>query len=172
MTNPTQPSPRIFNIAYWNPDARVIDATKLQVETYLRKLGKIHFKEVQAPDDPSLLPCDLLVVTSTYVPAEEFPKWLKGQESRIVRQGNIWVPALFVSDVDFDVLREIWREIQGTNWYFDIVSPDHLASLPVRVANLMRIHDHLHELDRYGKELSSLQQQVHEVEEALLRKQP
>lgn len=167
MTNSQTNQPRTFNVAYWNPDTRVVDATKLQVETYLRKLGNIKFKEVKAPDDPALLPCDLLVVTSTYVPEHEFANWLKGQERRMVKQGNIWIPALFVADIEFDILREIWSEIQSTNWYFDIVSSSHLSSLPVRVANLMRIHDHLHELYRYGQELSSLQKQVEEVEERL-----
>ena len=167
MAPTTKPEDRVFHIAWWNPDPRVVYSTKLQIERLIKKLGTIEFKEVKAPDDPRLLPCDLLIVATPYVPEEEFPQWLSAQEKRMQREGNIWIPALFVADVEFDVLRDNWRKVQGTNWYFDIVSPSHLSSLPVRVANLLRIHDHLQELHRYGEEVDSLQKRVQEVERLL-----
>ena len=53
------------------------------------------------------------------------------------------------------------------NWYFDVIDPDHLDSLPMRVANLLRIHDHLHELSRYEKSLADLQADVRQMQQKL-----
>ena len=55
------------------------------------------------------------------------------------------------------------------NWYFDIVASDQLDSLPIRVANLLRIHDHLHELHRYSAALSSLTAQTEALKQELLQ---
>ena len=59
------------------------------------------------------------------------------------------------------------EEIWASNWYFDIIHPDHLTSLPVRIANLLRIHDHLAELHRYEAELGRMQQNIRMIEAEL-----
>ena len=51
----------------------------------------------------------------------------------------------------------------GMNWYFDILSMEHIDSMPIRVANLLRIHDHLHELERYQNTLATLNHRVDQL---------
>jgi hypothetical protein len=62
---------------------------------------------------------------------------------------------------------EVLEQTLNSNWYFDLLHPDHLSSLPVRVANLLRMHDHLHELLRYEKELKRMQADIGRIEAEL-----
>jgi hypothetical protein len=45
-----------------------------------------------------------------------------------------------------------------------IVEPDHVSSLPVRVANFLRLHDHLHEVRRMTEASEVLTKRVQEME--------
>jgi hypothetical protein len=105
-------------------------------------------------------PRDLVIVAAQRVGAAEFPVWFDGLRKRVMAQGGIWIPALVLADVPFKVLTEILPAAVADNWYFDILVPAHIASLPIRVANLLRIHDHLHELKRYSAALEDITTKV------------
>jgi hypothetical protein len=141
-------------------NSKVIDHKKMLLEERLKTLGTITVQGIKSLDDPKFKPCDLVIIDANLIPQEDFPQWLSGLGSRIVMQGAIWVPALIISDISFKSLREIMLVATGMNWYFDILSMDHVDSLPIRVANLLRIHDHLHELERYQKTLTELTERV------------
>ena len=67
---------------------------------------------------------------------------------------------------NLDLAIDIFEHIQS-NWYYDFINPSHLGSLSIRIANLIKIHDHLHELSRYEKELTSLQKQTDQLQQVL-----
>ena len=164
----TPPKPlfpsRSLKLCYWNAEARVVDSERMSLEQHLSRLGDVSVSPVASLDSPELSGADLLIVAAQMVPADKFAGWLGGLRRRIQQQGRVWTPALILADVPFDVLSEIWPEVTNDNWYFDIMSPVHMASLPIRVANLLRIHDHLHELKRYASAVDDITAKVRILE--------
>lgn len=158
---------RSFRLRYWHADPRVVDAERARLEQSLAKVGDVRVDTLRSLDDPGLHPCDLLVVAAQAIPRDGFAKWLGGFKERFHRQGGIWVPVLIVADVPFEGLREILPDAARANWYFDIMAPEHVASLPIRVANLLRIHDHLHEMKRYATALDDINAKVEALETEL-----
>lgn len=158
---------RNLRIKYWNHDPKVVDNHRMVLEVHLKKLGDLHIQNVDALDDSKLLPCDLLVIGAHLIEEVHFATWLKGVRKRLIGSGAIWAPALIVSDISFEGLREILPEAVADNWYFDIIAPRHLSSLPIRVANLLRIHDHLHEIKRYSEAIDDINQKVAHLEQKL-----
>jgi hypothetical protein len=71
---------------------------------------------------------------------------------------------LIVAELPVNEARLLMEHAIKSNWYFDVVRPEHLDSLPVRVANLLRIHDHFHELRRNSETLDRLQDRVNMLE--------
>lgn len=159
--------PRTLRIVYWPADARVVDQDRARLEQGLRQLGSLQIETLKSLDELAARPADLLVVAAQTVPAEQFSKWLRSFKDRIKGSGGIWTPALILANLPFPVLNEVMPEAVQDNWYFDILAPEHMASMPIRVANLLRIHDHLHELQRYGSTLDSLSGKVQKLEEEL-----
>jgi len=157
-------SGRPLKIAHWNPDPRYVSISHIELEKELGLLAELTISPVKTIDSLADEGFDLLVVSAQHVPESEFSKWLLGLKSRIEVQGNIWVPALIVADVGVKFLREVLAPAIASNWYFDILAKDHISSLPVRVANLVRIHDHLRELRRYAAMIDTLNQRVDQLE--------
>jgi hypothetical protein len=155
---------RSLRVCYWNAEAKIVDAGKAELERHLKRLGDVKVEVIKALDAPEAAQADLLVVAAQKLAAQDFPVWLQGFRKRIQAKGSIWTPALILADVSFDVLSEILVEVTAENWYFDVVAPAHLSSLPIRVANLLRIHDHLHELKRYSAALDDINTKVKMLE--------
>lgn len=151
-------------LCYWNAESRTIDKDLMAIEHHIKRLGDVTITRVGRLDQDGVFPCDLLVVGAQSMSGEKFAPWLEGLRRRILAQGTIWTPALIIADLSFDTLSERLMEAVRDNWYFDVVSPKHLSSLPIRVANLLRIHDHLHELTRYAKAIEDIQSQVRVLE--------
>ncbi len=163
------PSPALFanrslRVCYWNAEAKVLDAEKAELERHLKRLGDVRVEVIKALEAPEGSQADLLIVSAQKLSDKDFPAWLQGFRRRIQAKGSIWTPALILADVSFDVLSEILVEVTADNWYFDVVAPKHLASLPIRVANLLRIHDHLHEMKRYSAALDDITTKVKMLE--------
>ncbi len=163
----TQPTPAQKIIASWDLDPRRSDTTKLNIEHFLKLLPGATWKKVKGLEDPSFLPCDLAVVYAWHLTEIELKAWLENFEKRWKKQGAIWIPALIISPLNAGDLLGSMEEIWASNWYFDIVHPDHFSSLPVRVANLLRIEDHLRELERYEAELTRMQASIASIEQSL-----
>lgn len=143
---------------------------KIQFEEKLKKIADIELVELNALDDKNFHPCDLLVLTANLIPDDHFKEWLDRLRKNMRSQAKIWTPALILSDIEFSVLNEIFKTASQENWYFDIVTTEHYHSLPIRVANLLRIHDHMHELRRYSETLAKLQIRVDDLEEELKKR--
>lgn len=159
---------RSLKICYWNAETRVVDSDRMNLERHLARLGDVKVTPITSLDDAKgkadLVGTDLLIVAAQMVPEDKFASWLGGFRKRIEGLGLVWTPALILADIPFEVLSEIWPEVTKENWYFDILAPAHVASVPIRVANLLRIHDHLHELKRYAEALDDINNKVRGLE--------
>lgn len=160
---------RRLRVCVWNPTPAMAGASILAVEQQLKNLGSVQLVQLKSLDDPEFHPCDLLVLTANFIEEENFSTWLKGVETRLQKQAGIKVPAMIYSRVEQGVQRELLQWAIATNWYFDIVDPDHLHSLPIRIANFLRLHDHLHEISRMQKTMEDLTERVHSLEQALYK---
>ncbi|MGE0173896.1 MAG: hypothetical protein AB7T49_13960 [Oligoflexales bacterium] len=153
---------------YWNSEKKFFGINKALLEKHLKSVGRqLLLKEISTLEEMSLSPCDILIVASDHVPHDKFAGWLTSIQNKIIKNNGIWVPAIFVSSCSFENLLELLKTVYQSNFYFDVVASEHLDSLPIRVANLLRIHDHLHELQRYEKQYNTLQADVKKLEEKL-----
>ena len=159
---------RRLRLCYWNADARHLDASKLALEERLALLGEFTIDRLANLTDLGATPADLLVIAAPVLEGEPLMAWLERTADSLRRQAGIYVPALILADLDFQALRGLLEKARGMNWYFDIIAPGSLDSLPLRVANLLRIHDHLHEVARYDRVVGELTHRV----EALVKKLP
>jgi hypothetical protein len=146
-----------LEIRYWNVESRILDREVAALEHQLKRLGDVRVVPISSLEDQSFSSSDLLIVAAQKIPEEDFVKWVSSLTTRIESLGKIWVPALILSDVPFETLDELLMTAARQNWYFDILSPSHMSSLPIRVANLVRIHDHLRELFRYESVLEKVE---------------
>lgn len=155
---------RHLRVNYWNSEPRILAPSKAALEQSLKQLGTVDLSEIKTLDEAEAKPCDLLIIPADHIPQEHFVDWLKGLRLRIKQQRQIWTPALIMADVEFSDLNDLLEDAIQANWYFDVMHRDHLDSLPIRVANLLRMHDHLHELKRYRQELDALDRKVADLE--------
>lgn len=153
-------SKKTRRVCYWDSEKMFVNTSKAAFEEQLKNIGSFTFDQLNRLDDPKLLPCDLLVIPSFTLDEQETFRWLKGLHTRIKSQNGIWIPAIIITDAKIEDWSALIQWATELNWYFDIIHPDHFHSLPTRVANLLRIHDHLHELLRYDKTLQELDEKV------------
>lgn len=159
---------RTIRLCYLVREDKFINADRLLLEEKLRDIVDLEVRQVTSLQDPELLPCDLLVVYLGPAERSFFSQWLPKFQHQLEKQAEILIPVLFVSPNAGNIdLGEIFASAVATNWYFDLVSLHELDTLPVRVANLLRIHDHLHELKRYGELLTEMKNSVSRLEARL-----
>lgn len=158
---------RTLQMVYWAVDSRVLSPTLAKLEKSLQQLGPINLITPKTFDEVSDLNLDLSVISALTLPQSSFVQWLKALKAKVRQQEKIWTPAIIIADLPFDTLKTVMIEAIQENWYFDIVSTDQLSSLPMRVANLIRIHDHLLELKRYDEAISNLNSRVLQLEASL-----
>ena len=155
---------RKLRICYYEADKILLNREKINLEFHLKQLPTFTRVELQSLDSPAFHPCDLLVISALHLPEEDFDSWIKSLYANIAKQGIISSPAVILAEVSFAAMTRIIDWAIDINWYFDVVTPEHMSSLAIRITNLLRIHDHLHELTRYAAELASLQKRVDDVE--------
>lgn len=158
---------RRLHVCYWDSESRFSSAEKMQLEQGLRRLADLDFAEIKTLNDPKFSKADLLIIAAQHVQDEQFSKWLEKLVQNMHHPSSIWVPALIVSPIGFDEASDALRKYLHKNWYFDTVRPDHFDSIPIRIANLVRIHDHLKELRRYDEQLKNLAMQMDQLEQRL-----
>lgn len=154
-------------LCYWDTEKRRFDSFKANFERHIKFLPEVTIYPLKSLEDPAFSPCDLLIIYAAHIDEAELPRWIDGVKKRIQAQGKIWTPSLILSAAGFAELSEWLHEYAASNWYFDIIHPDQWSSLPIRIANLLRIHDHLHELYRYQDQLTSLQERISTIEQEL-----
>ena len=110
---------------------------------------------------------DLLIIEAMDLKIENPLEWMEKQQNKILRNNGIPIPTLVINPSHYlDIAIDIFEHITS-NWYYDFIHPDQLNSITIRIANLLKIHDHLHELNRYEKELTTMQSDVDQLKETL-----
>ena len=140
--------------------SKQVNASSVKVEAQLRELLAPHFHVAQGVAQIPAEGCDLAVIKATHLPEANFWSWLNNLEAQLGRGRVVALPALILSQFSFSAQSFLWRQVARKNWYFDIISQDSLDSIPLRMANLVRIHDHLYEILRYQKTLNELDSQL------------
>ena len=159
---------RSLVIGYRDEEEKFFNAAKGRFEHVIGTIGEVELIKVASLESPELKTCDLLLTTADHVPSESFSEWLQTFSKRVKQNELIWIPSLIFADLGIDHQRELLAQAAGSNWYFDIISIDHLDSLPIRMANLIRIHDHLKELFRYDQQFQELNEKVKNLEDGLV----
>jgi hypothetical protein len=155
---------RRMRVCSWEASPGFISSATAALDQQLRQLIQVELVKLKALDDQAALPCDLLIISAEGIDEEHFEAWIRSISSRIPRAHSIPVPAIIFGIVPAHIQRELLRWAVDGNWYFDIVEPDHVSSLPVRVANFLRLHDHLHEVRRMTEASEVLTKRVQEME--------
>ena len=153
-----------MRVCSWNATPGFISAASAALDQQLRQLVQVEMVPLKSLDDQAASPCDLLIISAEGMDEEKFPIWVKSISARIPRAHGIPAPALIFGVVGATVQRELLRWAVEGNWYFDIVDPDHVMSLPVRAANFLRVHDHLHEVRRMSETTQALDQKVRDMQ--------
>lgn len=156
-----------MRVCSWNATPGFISAASAALDQQLRQLVQVEMVSLKSLDDSAASPCDLLIISAEGMDEEQFPIWVKSLSARIPRTHGIPAPALIFGVVGATVQRELLRWAVEGNWYFDIVDPEHVTSLPVRAANFLRIHDHLHEVRRMSETSRALDLKVQEMQTQL-----
>ena len=155
---------RTLEIAYWDGQKKYFSAAKGHFQGLLKGIGDVKLTPISSLEDPIVQSSDLVLTTADHVDEADFPQWLEGLSQRFQKNHLIWVPAIILAELPVDLLKDLIHKTVSSNWYFDIVSPNSLDSLPLRMANLIRIHDHLKELNHYDLELNSLSARLAKLE--------
>lgn len=161
-------SNRNLQIDYWNSESRYIAAGVLDLEEKLTLLGKCHIQPVETLEKLGAGRADLFVIACPLTDSQTFPTWLSNIEKKLFYAKKIKTPTLIFADFSFETLNKVFELTLTSNWYCDLVNPKHIESLPIRIANLIRIHDHLKELEVYEKQISKLEADVSNMEKRLL----
>ena len=165
------PTVRKRRICYINSDTKTFEASIAFFEKRLTNITNLEISQYSSLEfAKNSGPCDLLIFNSTHLSDLDFAQWFSKILPKIPAQHNIPAPTVFVSTLDFQSLEKIWENAYKNNWYFDIVHPDHMESLPIRIATLLRIHDHLHEVRRYEEDLTKMKQRMLFLEQRLEKK--
>jgi hypothetical protein len=146
---------RRMRVCIWNATPGFISAASAALDQQIRELVQVEMIPLKHLDEPAGTPCDLLIISAEGLDEDHFSSWIQSVGARVPKAQGIPVPSIVFAAVPAPIQREMLRWAVDGNWYFDIVDPDHVASLPVRVANFLRLHDHLHEIRRMG-DLSKL----------------
>lgn len=145
-------------LTYWEQNSLTWDAIKGQVEQQLSLIFPCETKKVKTLTDEGFWPCDLIV---TYTGSmNSVVSTLKTIERQLKVSGKIWPACLVIGHYPEDQAPELIDLTLSSNWNFDVLSPEHLESLPPRIGNLIRIQDHLQELRGYDKQLQDLEAEV------------
>lgn len=153
-----------MRVCHWNATPGFLSAASAAIENQLKLLMKLDLVEVRSLDDPNLKPADVLFISAEGLEDEQYPAWLKGISNRIPKAHGIPTPTVIFGNISPAVQSELLRWAVEGNWYFDIVDPGHASSLTVRVANFLRIHDHLHEIRRMTLASKALEHKVADME--------
>ncbi len=160
---------RKYNIGFWNYIKSSTSSASIAIEENLKSLPSIEVTEIDGLIASQLKGIDLIVVDAIELDIEDPLAWIEKLFSKIIYNNGIPIPCLIINKAhNLDLAIDIFEHIQ-LNWYYDFTHPSHLGSLSIRIANLIKIHDHLHELSRYEKELTSLQKQTDQLQQSLTK---
>lgn len=158
---------RQLKIAYWSVDPKVVDRHTMVIETNLKKFLQFSIETITSLEDKLALGSDLFVINATSVETKHFHQWLESVFRRVPQNNHVWTPALIFSNLGDNELIGIMDLVYQSNWYFDVLSAETTTNLAPRIANLLKIHDHLHELQRYDLRISELENDLERIAQTL-----
>lgn len=156
-----------LRVCYINHDTKILQSEVLALEEKLKQLKGVEIVSLSSIEGNDLSKYNLLIINAISLTDEAFIKWLPAVSQKITQKLDAQIPTIFLSYLTFSSLNQIWQALYEKNWYFDIIHPDHLESIPIRMANLLRIFDHLHEVKRYEQEIKVLQKEVLNIQETI-----
>jgi hypothetical protein len=162
-------SDRSYRIGFLSLEPKHTSVNREHFKIHLKFLQQSDLIELTQLDQNQNMQLDLIVIDATILDTVAFEKWISQLITRMQKPNQIWTPALIMTSLGFDEMLKQLPPAARQNWYFDLVAPGELTSLPIRIANLLKIHDHLHELWRYEQSLRKLQQDVTLLEQQVLK---
>ncbi|MCY4444068.1 MAG: hypothetical protein OXC44_04630 [Proteobacteria bacterium] len=154
--------PRPLRVCYINYDSRLVDESLESIENELEKVHAFEMVEIESVESKDFQPCDMLILLAHSATRDQLVPWVKGLAKRL--ETHIWTPALIIGDLGMLGAKNLVSFAVESNWYFDVINTSDLSSLSLRVANLIRIHDHLHELFRYEETILDLEKKLTALE--------
>lgn len=161
---------RALRVCVINQEPRILDKQLAIIENELSKLYVLNLVQISSIEDSKFKPCDLLIIIAHQLNDSAFQTWIKSFAKRMEKNNSIAVPCLIIGHKLDAVSRELLQYAVSENWYFDIVDVNHIGSLAIRSANLLRIHDHIHELSRYEKIVTKLEEDLRSMQNDLNRR--
>lgn len=156
-----------LRVCYVNYDTKILQAEVHALEEKLKQLKDVEIISLSSIEGNDLSTYNLLIFNAISLNDDNFIKWLPTISQKITQKLHIQIPTIFLSHLAFSGLNKIWEQTYAKNWYFDIIHPDHLESIPIRMANLLRIYDHLQEIKKYEREIKTMQKEVALIQETV-----
>jgi len=158
-------SQKEIRISVWNSTPAMISSGLAVFEAELNKIYATKITILKSLHDGNIPATDLLICYASFIDEDIFEGWLQGLELRIPVQNSIKIPSIIMSNVGVDIHRRIMNWSLSVNWYFDIINQSDFSSLTMRATNLLRFHDHLHELVRMENALNKVSIEMQALEE-------
>ena len=146
---------------------KIISQVGAFVESHLKIFFDAEVKPVKNHLEINTAEFDLGLIQAQELEPPEFLKWLESFEKKRSEAELIAVPFIIITPINPSEVKQFFSRVVATNWYFDLVHPMQLQSLPIRVANLIRIKLHIAELSRYNLELDEMAAKVESLEQSL-----
>lgn len=153
-----------YHACFLSLNPNVLSSISAAIDAQLERTLTVKVSRISSLSELSSRHWDLVIVDAQILNETEIPSWIEGLYGKLIGTSTIWIPALIFSTCSPATTIKICEQMVALNWYFDIVHPDHVSSIPLRIANLIRIHNHLRELLEYKSILDDLQQRVDAVE--------
>lgn len=149
-------------ICYLNDNRKAVDLALDIFEKTFKNFPFIEFIETHDLDSiKNHSPVDLVLIHLPILNSSVLKNWLS--KKILNKDSKIPIPILFYSDLSKKELEQLWEESYKSNRYFDIINPGELDSFPIRIANLLKIYDHLHEIHRYEDDIQILNAKIESI---------
>lgn len=150
-----------LRVCWINYDNRTIDDSLEIIEGELDRIQTFEMVEISSIDAENFHPCDLLILIAYHMESAILTRWIQKIAERM--KSHIWTPAIIIGELSRLDSQCLVKFSTTSNWYFDVIDTEHLSSLALRAANLIRIHDHLHEIHNYKTMLDHLEQNIEKL---------
>lgn len=161
-----------IKIAELSLTPKIVSQVGAFVESHLKTFFDAHVTTVKDQSQIVSENFDLGLIQAQELETAEFVQWLNGFEKKRSEVDLIQIPFVIVTPVNPGQIVAFFSRVVQTNWYFDLIHPMQLQSLPIRVANLIRIKLHIGELQRYNLELDQMALKIEELERKLQTLKP
>jgi len=155
-----------LRITYFDESPKAVNLEKVDFELKLKRVFDAKVSHTSNIDQLKAEDTDLVVAFPNTADGESLMKWIQRYEGRTA-QNLCNIPLLVIFRVGFQTVNDAFLTSHASNRYFDIVHPDHLDSLPMRILNLLKIRDHIAEIQRYDATLKDLMNKVSDLDAQL-----